>query len=81
MRAEFAQAMIGLYDRHPNLVFISGDLGYMALEKVIEKYGERFINAGVAEQNMISVAAGLASGGFIPWVYSIAPFALLRPYE
>lgn len=81
MRAEFAQAMINLYDEHPKFIFISGDLGYMALEKVIEKYGERFINAGVAEQNMISVAAGLAYEGFIPWVYSIAPFLVLRPFE
>jgi transketolase len=63
------------------MVFMSGDLGYMALERVIEKFGQYFINAGVAEQNMISAAAGLAYEGFVPWVYSIAPFALLRPYE
>jgi transketolase len=53
----------------------------MALEKVQETYGERFINAGVSEQNMTSLAAGLAHEGFIPWIYSIAPFAILRPYE
>lgn len=81
MRAEFAQAMVEAYDRYPHSVFLSGDLGFMALERVMEKYGERFINAGVAEQNMISVAAGLAYEGFVPWVYSIAPFAILRPYE
>ena len=81
MRAEFAQAMIGLHAQYPNFIFVSGDLGYMALEKVIETYRERFVNAGVAEQNMISIAAGLAYEGFIPWVYSIAPFAVLRPYE
>jgi transketolase len=81
MRAEFAQAMIGLYKKQPNSIFISGDLGFMALENVIERYGDRFINAGVAEQNMISVAAGMASEGFVPWVYDIAPFAILRPYE
>ena len=81
MRAEFAQSIIGMYEKRPDFVFMSGDLGYMALEKVIETYGERFINIGVAEQNMISVAAGLAYEGFTPWVYSIAPFAILRPYE
>src|SRR5512132_1728928 len=70
-----------MYEKRPDFVFVSGDLGYMALEKVIETYGERFINVGVSEQNMISVAAGLAYEGFIPWVYSIAPFAILRPYE
>jgi transketolase len=73
--------MLDAYDRYPSAVFLSGDLGFMALERVIEKYGARFINAGVAEQNMISVAAGLAYEGFVPWVYSIAPFAILRPYE
>ena len=41
----------------------------------------RFINAGVAEQNMVAVAAGLARGGLRPWVYSIAPFCYARPFE
>ncbi|MGA9116835.1 MAG: transketolase C-terminal domain-containing protein [Bacteroidota bacterium] len=81
MRAEFAQAIIRARAQHPEFLFLTGDLGYMALEGVREHYGDRFINAGVAEQNMISVAAGLARGGFVPWVYSIAPFAVLRPYE
>ncbi len=81
MRVEFAQAMINASDKNNNLVFITGDLGYMALEKVQEKFGERFINAGVAEQNMVTVSAGLAYEGFIPWVYSISPFVTLRPYE
>ena len=53
----------------------------MALEAVREKFGKFFINTGVAEQNMVSVSAGLASDGFIPWVYSISSFATLRPYE
>ena len=53
----------------------------MALEKVQEKYGERFINAGVAEQNMVTVAAVMAHEGFVPFVYSISPFVTLRPYE
>ena len=81
MRAEFAQAMIALADKSPNSLFLTGDLGYMALEGVRDRFGSRFINAGVAEQNMTSLAAGLAHEGFIPWLYSIAPFAVLRPYE
>lgn len=81
MRAEFARAMIALFDERPNVVFVTGDLGYMALEEVSARYGDRFINAGVSEQNIVSVAAGLAHEGFIPWVYSIAPFTVLRPYE
>jgi transketolase len=81
MRAEFAQAMENLYPCSKNSVFLTGDLGFMALEQVKETYGRRFINMGVAEQNMISFASGLAYEGFVPWVYSIASFLLLRPYE
>lgn len=65
----------------PKFVFLTGDLGYKALEPLRDALGDRFINAGVAEQNMISVAAGLAREGFRPWVYSIAPFLYARPYE
>ncbi|HWB64731.1 MAG TPA: transketolase C-terminal domain-containing protein [Chitinophagales bacterium] len=81
MRVEFAQAMIKFFDEYPQMAFITGDLGYMALEKVQEKFGDKFINAGVAEQNMTTVAAAMAYEGFIPWVYSISPFVTLRPYE
>jgi transketolase len=65
----------------PDFVFLTGDLGYKALEPLRDALGPRFINAGVAEQNMVGVAAGLARGGFRPWVYSIAPFIYARPFE
>ncbi len=65
----------------PKLVFLTGDLGFMSLEPLRDALGERFINAGIAEQNMVSVAAGLARTGLRPWVYSIAPFVYARPYE
>jgi len=81
MRAEFAQAMIALLQKRSDLVFITGDVGYMAVEGVAKTYGERFINAGIAEQNAVSLAAGLAREGHLPWVYSTAPFVVLRPYE
>jgi transketolase len=64
MRVEFAQSIISAYCKNKNLVFVTGDLGYMALEKVQETFGEHFINAGVAEQNMVTVAAALAQEGF-----------------
>jgi transketolase len=53
----------------------------MALEGVAKTYAERFINAGIAEQNAVSLAAGLAREGHLPWVYSTAPFVVFRPYE
>lgn len=63
------------------MVFLTGDLGFKALEPLRDAMGARFINAGVAEQNMISVAAGLAKMGLRPWAYSIAPFIYARPFE
>lgn len=81
MRVEFAQSLIDNYSLYSNQVFLTGDLGYMALEQVQATFGEHFINAGVAEQNMVTMAAAMAYEGFTPWVYSIAPFVTLRPYE
>jgi transketolase len=81
MRDEFARSMIALFQKRSDLVFITGDVGYMALERIAQAYGERFINAGIAEQNMVSLAAGMAREGHLPWLYSIAPFVVLRPYE
>jgi len=69
------------YASRPDFVFLTGDLGFMALEPVQKAAGDRFINAGVAEQNMVTVAAGLARAGLRPWVYSIAPFVYARPFE
>lgn len=81
MRAEFVDAMLALFEERRDLVFITADLGYMALERIRDTYGERFVNAGVAEQNAVSLAAGLARAGQLPWVYSMAVFTVLRPYE
>lgn len=63
------------------LCVLCGDLGYNALEPLEEKLGRRFINAGIAEQNMISTAAGMAENGMHPWVYSISPFLYARAFE
>jgi transketolase len=80
MRKEFCQSLVEFSVR-PEFVFLTGDLGFMALEPLRDAMGHRFINAGVAEQNMVGVAAGLARSGFRPWVYSIAPFLYARPFE
>jgi transketolase len=64
-----------------DFVFLTGDLGFKALEPLRDELGKRFINAGVAEQNMVSLAAGLARSGMRPWTYSIAPFMYARPFE
>ncbi|MFC0773732.1 transketolase family protein [Terrimonas alba] len=81
MRKEFAEAVIEFVGKNDKMVFLTGDLGYMALENVRDKLGQKFINAGVAEQNMVTMAAALAYEGFTPLIYSISPFITLRPYE
>lgn len=81
MRKEFSQAIEKLAAKDDSVVFITGDLGYNALENLQSTLGDRFINAGVAEQNMIGVAAGLAHKGFKVFCYSIAPFVVYRCLE
>ena len=80
MRKAFAATVISQCNQD-DCFFLTGDLGFMALEEVKEAFGVRFINAGVAEQNMVGVAAGLAREGFKVFVYSIAPFCYARPFE
>jgi transketolase len=62
-------------------MLLTGDLGYQVVEPFAERFADRFINVGVAEQNMVGIATGLAEAGFIPFCYSIGTFASLRPYE
>jgi transketolase len=81
MRGTFTRTLVELADADPRILLLTGDLGYLALEPFSEKYPGRFFNAGVAEQNMIGMATGLAEAGFIPFTYSIVTFAALRPYE
>ena len=81
MRAAFVKTLVGMAERDPQILLLTGDLGYLALEPFADRFPKRFFNVGVAEQNMVGLATGLAEGGFIPFVYSIVPFATLRPYE
>lgn len=81
MRSAFVRALVEVAEEDPRIVLLTGDLGFMALEPFAEKMPERFVNVGVAEQNMVGVATGLAEAGFVPFVYSIGTFASMRPYE
>lgn len=80
MRKQLCDAL-QVRSRDPRMTFLTGDLGFMALEPLRETMGSRFINAGVAEQNMVTVAAALAEQQLEVWVYSIAPFCYARPFE
>ncbi|MBI5929241.1 MAG: 1-deoxy-D-xylulose-5-phosphate synthase [Chloroflexi bacterium] len=81
MRGAFAKTLVELAAQDDRIMLLTGDLGFMALEIFSERFPSRFVNMGVAEQNMMGVATGLAEAGFIPFAYSIVTFASLRPYE
>jgi transketolase len=81
LRKAFIASLCELAAADERIVLMTGDLGFMALEPFRERFPKRFLNMGVAEQNMIGVATGLAEAGFLPYAYSIGTFASLRPYE
>lgn len=81
MRMSFIHTLMELAERDDRILLLTGDLGFNVMEPFVERFPHRFFNVGVAEQNMLGVATGLAEAGFLPFVYSIATFASMRPYE
>jgi transketolase len=81
MRAEFFDKIFEIAKTDERLVFMTADLGFGVVEKFADRFPERFINIGVAEQAMIASATGLAEAGMIPYCYSIATFTSLRALE
>lgn len=81
MRNEFVDELLALAEEDERVMLLTGDLGFMVLEQFEKRFPDRFVNCGVGEQNMVGVATGLAEAGFVPFVYSIATFSALRPYE
>lgn len=81
MRNTFINTLQQLVARDKNIILITGDLGYGVLNNFWEAYPEQFVNAGISEQNMTSVAAGMALEGKKVFTYSIANFPTLRCLE
>lgn len=81
MRAAFIKTLIEESKKNEDVMLLTGDLGFTVFEEFIEKFPERFINVGVAEQNLMGIATGLALSGKIVFAYSIATFATMRPFE
>ncbi len=81
MRIAFVKTIEKLALTDQRLTLLTGDLGFTVFESFKEKFPNRFFNLGIAEQNMMGMAAGMALCGQIPLVYSIATFVSLRPYE
>jgi transketolase len=81
MRTAFINELISQARVNPKIFLVVGDLGFSVVEPFVEEFPDRYLNAGVAEQNMTSVAAGLASEGYHVFTYSIANFPTLRCLE
>ncbi len=81
MRDAFVKRLGELAANDPRIMLIVGDIGFGVVAEFGERFPKQFLNAGVAEQSMVGIAAGMASAGRRPFVYSIANFPTLRPLE
>ncbi|MCX9158359.1 hypothetical protein OPU71_19735 [Niveibacterium sp. 24ML] len=81
MRNTFINSLCELARAHDDIFLMCGDLGYSVLEPFAEQFPERFLNAGIAEQNMTEMAVGLAREGYNVFTYSIGNFPTLRCME
>ncbi|MBU0580680.1 MAG: 1-deoxy-D-xylulose-5-phosphate synthase [Candidatus Margulisbacteria bacterium] len=81
MRDTFVKCLIERAKIDKRIYVISPDMGFSVFEEFIKRYPNRFLNVGIAEQNAIGVAAGVALSGKIVYVYSIIPFVNMRCYE
>jgi transketolase len=81
LRKAFILTLTELARKDPRVILIIGDVGFSFLEPFIQEFPNQFLNAGIAEQNMMSMAAGMALEGWKPYVYTMSNFILLRPLE
>jgi len=81
MRATFINTLTELARNDSKIMLIIGDTGYSIFEKFEEEFKERFVNVGIAEQNFVSFAAGLAAMNMKPYIYNVASFMTLRALE
>lgn len=81
MRGYFAGCLYNEMWNNSRIVLITCDLGYKMFDRIRDEMSHRFLNVGAAEQAAVGIAVGMALKGKIPFVYSITPFTLYRPYE
>ena len=81
MRRRFGEVITRLADEDDKVIVIVADIGYKIFDGFREKYPDRFINMGICEQSIIGAASGMALEGLKPWVYTITPFLIERPFE
>lgn len=81
MRAAFSKALVDLAKADSSVVLLTGDHGYALFDEFRRACPAQYINAGIAEQNMVGMAAGLARSGFRPIVYGLSAFIPIRVLE
>jgi len=81
MRKQLAKLLLNEMQSNPNIYLITGDLGYGLWDDTMNTFPDRFFNVGSSEMAMMGMAIGLAMDNKIPFVYSITPFAIYRPFE
>lgn len=81
MREAFSNALVRLALADPKVLLLTGDHGYALFDEFRKRCPAQYINAGIAEQNMVGMAAGLARVGFRPFVYGLAAFIPVRTVE
>ncbi len=81
MRTTFIKTLEELAKKNCKIHLLTGDLGFSVFESFINQFPKQYLNAGIAEQNMTGVAAGMAIEDKIPIIYSIIPFCTMRNFE
>jgi transketolase len=81
MRRRFGKIINELAKKDTKIILLVGDIGYSIFDDFRNEHPKRFFNLGICEQSLIGVASGLALEGLKPWVYTITPFLIERPFE
>jgi len=81
MRRTFGKVISEIADKDEKIYLLVGDIGYRIFDEYRDKHPSRFINMGICEQSIIGISAGMALEGLKPWVYTITPFLIERPFE
>ena len=81
MRRIFGKLINELAKKDKKIVLLVGDIGYSIFDDFRKENPKRFFNLGICEQSLISAASGMSLEGLKPWVYTITPFLIERPFE
>ena len=81
MRRKFGKLIDKLAEKDKKIYLLVGDIGYGIFDDFRKNHPNRFLNLGICEQSLIGVAAGMSLEGLKPWVYTITPFLIERPFE